>query len=166
MTDAETRGLVLQHFYNVRHNPNPWLRSSILMPQVSVEPCIIMNVCKQLADDGLIDWKPSSRGSMEEGLGTITSRGVKVVEGRVEAGIAIVIHDHSVSISGSENVIVGNSNQQNVKVEIGKLASVIDRMDAGDEDKKQAKSLIEKITSNPLVVAALTTILGATTGNL
>jgi hypothetical protein len=39
---------------------------------------------------------------------------------------------------------------------------VIDRMSAAPHKKQEAKSLIEKITSNPLVVAALGTVLGKT----
>jgi len=85
---------------------------------------------------------------------------VDVIEGTARAPITIVMRDHSISVAGSTNVQIGNANQQNFVNHVASLMSAIDRMEASEPAKKEAKGLIEKISSNPLVIAVITAILG------
>lgn len=44
------------------------------------------------------------------GMGRITARGIDVVEGNARAPITVTLHHHSVSVSHSSNVQIGDSN--------------------------------------------------------
>lgn len=151
MTDGELRGLVLQKFYDLRHEDN-----NIQLPKVAEvapdEPRRIANICKQLGQNGLIDWRPiESLSDVIGGMGEITARGVDVIEGTANPPIAITLYDHSVSVHESSHVQIGNSNTQNVTMHIGKLIAAVDHSNASDAEKKEAKSLLQKLAENPLV---------------
>jgi hypothetical protein len=85
------------------------------------------------------------------GIGEITARGVDVIEGTAHSPIAITLYDHSVSVHESSHVQIGNSNTQNVTVHIGKLIAAVDHSNASEAEKKEAKSLLQKLAENPLV---------------
>jgi hypothetical protein len=160
MKDAEARGVVLERFYDARHKVD-WLGLKALSTHVMIEYTVLANICRQLAQHHLIEWKPLlGLGEVIDGMGRITAHGIDVVEDTAAPPITVTLHDHSISISGSSNVQIGDANQQTVRVEIGKLARIIDNMNAPEAEKKHAKGLVEKITNNPLVVAAFGTILG------
>jgi hypothetical protein len=87
-----------------------------------------------------------------------------LLRGLLKAPITVVLHDHSISVSGSSNVQIGNWNQQSVTSQISGLISEIDKIDAPEEQKKDAKGLLETITANPLIVAVLGPLLGKVLG--
>jgi hypothetical protein len=164
MKDGELRGIVLERFYAARHQVE-WFSFSALMTHVTIERTVLGNICAQLGEHGLIDWRArTSSGTATEGMGKITARGIDVVEGTAIAPITVILHDQSISVSGSSNVQIGNANRQTFKTEMSFLASAVDQMDASEHERKEAKGIIERITTNPLVVAALSQLLGKSLG--
>ena len=93
----------------------------------------LADICDQLAKDGLIDWYRSA-SHPENGSGRITERGVNVIE---------------------EVTRVGSSQTDYIR----KLIAVVDHSNASEQEKKQAKLLLENLASNGLVMAALETLL-------
>jgi hypothetical protein len=160
MKDGEARGIILQKFYDARHKID-WLSLEALRTHVVMDHVQVPNICVQLSQHGLIDFKPMyAHGGIVTGMGKITASGVDVIEGNSVAPIAITIHDQSISVAGSTHVQIGNANISNVSLDIKKLIAAIDHSTASDGEKADAKSLIEKITNNPLVVAVLGSVLG------
>ena len=99
-----------------------------------VEEANVADICDQLAKDGLIDWYRSSSGP-DEGSGRITERGVHLIQG--------------IAIAASSKPEY-----------IGKLIAAVHRSSASEAEKKEAKSLLENLAKNRLVMAALGTVLG------
>lgn len=164
MKDSEARGIVLELFYDARHKVD-WLNLHVLKTHVTIPFQVLGNICEQLGQHGLIDWEPlRAMSGIVDGMGRITATGVDVMEGNVAPPISITLHDHSISVVGSQNVQIGNANQQTVAIEIGKLANIIDSMNASDTEKKEAKGILERVTNNPLVVAAFGALFGKAMG--
>jgi hypothetical protein len=164
MNDSELRGIVLDKFYDARHKVDR-LTFGALAAHVTINYKVLENICGQLAQLGLIDWMTlNGQGGVLEAVGSITAKGVNVIERTEVAPAAIILHDRSIKISGSTNVQIGNSNTQSVQNQLGELMDIIDKMNPAPHEKQEAKSLIEKITSNPLLVAAFGTVLGKTLG--
>jgi hypothetical protein len=162
MKDGELRGIVLEKFYELR-NEQPSMLDVLSLPEiVSLDPNVnrLLNICDQLGEHGLIQWRSLNSLSAVGGMGKITARGVDVVEGTAPAPITVTLHDHRISVSQSSNVQSGDSNTQGVKLRIDKLIAAIDHSEASDAEKTEAKSLLEKITSNPLVQTVLSAVLG------
>jgi len=84
MTDAEIRGRLLKHFYELRNNNEGWVPTSefILSPE-RVNRQAIANVCQQLAEAGYIQWHPFNPPIEQFAIGRakITGPGVDVVTG-------------------------------------------------------------------------------------
>jgi hypothetical protein len=163
MKDSEARGIVLERFYDARHKIG-LLGLDALSTHVTIPPQVLANICAQLGEYGLIDWRPLKAIGHVGGMGRITARGVDVIEGNTTSPITVTLHDHSISVVGSHNVQIGNANQQTIALEIAKLADVVEGMNVSDADKKEAKGLIEKITNNPLIVAAFGSLFGKAIG--
>ena len=131
MTTEELRGIVLRYFYD-RRTAEYFTPTRALVGKV--EEANIADICDQLAKDGLIDWYRSSSGP-DEGSGRITERGVHLLQG--------------IPIAASSKPEY-----------IGKLIAAVDRSSASEAEKKEAKSLLENLAKNRLVMAALGTVLG------
>lgn len=156
MKDADLRGLVLQRFYDMRHQPDH-LHLSDIQDIEPHNPNIVSNICKQLAEHSLIKWHSLLGG---DGFGNISAHGVDVIEGTARSPITITVHDQSVSVSGSTNVQIGDANKQTVNIDVDKLIAAVDHSTASEAEKKEAHSLIERIANSPL----MQTILGAFSG--
>ena len=157
MKDGELRGIVLEQFYGLRNEQLGWL-NVLDLPELSLvedNKRRLLNICEQLGEHALIQWKSLNSHSAIGGMGKITAKGVDVVEGASIAPIAITLHDHRISISQSSNIQVGNSNTQDVNLQIDKIIAAIDHSEASDGEKAEAKSLLEKICSNPLLQTIL-----------
>ena len=94
----------------------------------------LADICDQLAKDGLIDWYRSA-SNPGGGSGRITERGVNVVQG-----------------------ITSTASSQTDPIK--KLIAAVDRSSASEQEKKQAKILLENLANNGLIMAALGTLLG------
>jgi hypothetical protein len=166
MTDGEMRGVVLQKLYEKRHEGGGWVAVPFDDLLNQRERTILDHICDQLGQHGLIKWKPL--GSGHGGMAKITAAGVDVIEGTARPPITITLHDHSVSVTGSNNQVgshnsqtTGSHNSQTTTIDVGKIITAIDNATASDAEKKEAKGLLEKITSNRLLVAILGSVLGS-----
>jgi hypothetical protein len=130
MTDEELRRIVLKQFYE-RRVTEYFTPMRALVYEAGEGN--LADICDQLAKDGLIDWyrRASDPGS---GSGRITERGVNVIQGATSTA----------------------SSQTDC---IGRLIAAIDRSSASEQEKKQAKVLLENLANNGLVMAALGTLL-------
>lgn len=91
MTDAEIRGRLLAHFHALRHDNGGWVPASeIILAPEPVTLRVVGGVCQQLADIGLIQWKPlHGSNGIAAGTAKITGQGVSVVESGRSADIDI-----------------------------------------------------------------------------
>ena len=156
MTDGETRGIVLQKIYDQRHDRGGYATIPLPGFETTADRNRLDNICRQLAEHHLIKFKETVAGG---GLACITADGVDVVEGRKSSPITVIFNDHSISVSGSQNQI-GNSNvQTTTNVQFDRIKIAIDSANAPDSEKVEAKGILEKITSNPLLVSIIGSIL-------
>lgn len=84
MTDAEIRGTLLKHFYELRNNNDGWVPTSdIILSPEQVSRRAIANVCQQLAEAGYIQWHPFNPPIEQHAIGKakITGTGIDVVTG-------------------------------------------------------------------------------------
>lgn len=151
MKDTEVRGIVLQKFYEVRHDPAGVLQLPALAELSPANEMQVANVCDQLAQNGLIEWKAlRSMGGSIGGIGKITARGVDVIEGTIKSSLAITMRHHNVTITRSAHVQIGNGNIQVRDVTIDKLSAAIDHSNLSETEKAEARSLLEKLTNSSL----------------
>src|SRR5947209_17456261 len=128
MKDNDLRGIVLEQFYNRRHE-DEWFGLDEVSAGAGLPSELqrVGNICEQLSQYGLVEWTAvKGLHGPVAGMGKITASGVDVIEGTARAPISISLHDHSVSVSGSSYVQIGNSNSQSFNTTIEKLASAID----------------------------------------
>ena len=151
MKDNDLRGLVLQKFYDVRHEPAGVLQLPNLAELAPGNEMQVANVCDQLAQNGLLEWKAlRSLGGSIGGIGKITARGVDVIEGTKKSSLAITMHHHNVTVTRSAHVQFGNGNVQVRDVTIDKLSAAIDHSILTEPEKAEAKTLLEKLTNSSL----------------
>ena len=84
MTDAEIRGRLLKHIYELRNNNDGWVPTSdIILSPEQVSRRAISNACQQLADAGYIQWHPFNPPIEQLAIGRakITGPGVDIVTG-------------------------------------------------------------------------------------
>jgi hypothetical protein len=154
MNDNEIRGLLLRKYYERR-------RDSLFQPKPEdfsgqLTTSDILAVSAQLAEHGLIDWRSTSTMSDTErgrGLGKITAAGIDVVEGAAPAPIAIRLQNVTVQGSPNANIIVGDSNTQNISANIEAIIRAINEGKGTDAQKADAKSLLKRFVDHPLVAA-------------
>ncbi|WP_152982894.1 hypothetical protein [Acidiphilium sp. JA12-A1] len=151
MTDGELRGIVLQKFYDLRHRDDRVIQLTTIAESIPDQTeTRIANICEQLHQHGLIDWRPlNAIGGYRGGMGNITANGVDVIEGIQSSPISIQLH--AVSVHNSNHVQIGNANIQNATVDIEKLISAVNNSTASDQEKAAAKSLLQSMIQNPLV---------------
>ena len=158
--DNELRGVVLQKFYDLRHQQNLVQLKDVQLNDDQTGR-ITSNICAQLSDHGLISWE--SHNSLDEysfgGIGRITANGVDVIDGEQRSPISIVLHHHdqSITVSSSSNVQVGNANSIQTTLDIQKVMQAIDQSEVSVSEKEEAKSLWSRLTNN----AAFAAIVGA-----
>jgi hypothetical protein len=165
MKDSERRGIILERFYDARHKVD-WLEFEALRTHVTMDWTEISNICKQLGQHGLIEWQSfdTLTGNIPM-RGRITASGIDVIEGNTSAPISIILHDHSVRVSGSTNVQIGNSNTQTLQNEIQRILTKIEQSNAPPSEKQEAKSLLERLSNNALLVSLLGGLLGGGVGS-
>jgi hypothetical protein len=158
LKDADRRAFILRKFYDERH-----IRSWVGFPAdpsaSQEEKTIVANICSQLHEGGLIEWKTPARG-LAEGMGRITNLGVDVVEGNTAAPIAISI-DKSISVSGSTHVQIGDSNVQDLHLNADKIIAAINNSTATEAEKEEAKSLLGRLLDNPILSRIVGLIVGS-----
>ncbi|MGB7101901.1 MAG: hypothetical protein WBD95_24435 [Xanthobacteraceae bacterium] len=84
MTDAEIRGRLLKHFYELRDVNGGWVPTSeIILSPDQVGRQAIASVCQHLAEAGHIRWEPLNPPIEQHAIGRakITGTGIDVVTG-------------------------------------------------------------------------------------
>ncbi len=161
MNTEELKGLVLKKFYDLKESGD-WVSAEHVYEVAPDHKQQVLNACGYLAEDGLIAWNPhtSSRtGLIDFGLGKITSKGIKFINGELHLPASMIVYDHSTHLHNSPGAIVGSGNVQNIN--IGKIVSAIDSSSANENEKKEAKSLLEKVVGNKVLWTILVTFFGA-----
>jgi hypothetical protein len=151
--DSELRGRVLQKYYDARGEAG-----MIQVPRLTdeiIDRDTAFRISTQLGEHGLIDWKPSQTLHVQTGLGKITADGVDVIEGTKQPPFAISVHDHRVQISNSSSIQVGTGNMQGVTISGERISIAIDRSNASQVEKEEAKSILQKILGSPLLSSIL-----------
>jgi hypothetical protein len=88
MTDSQLRGLLLEKYYQRRKERLIGLVPSDFEGKLNERQ--IQNIAGQLADHGLIHWRPNrGHDGIGGGMGAITPAGVDVVESKVAAPVDI-----------------------------------------------------------------------------
>jgi hypothetical protein len=151
MTDNELRGRLLEKYYQRRKERLIGLVPSDFDGQLDEQD--ILNIAGQLADHGLIHWRPNrGLGGIGGGMGTITAAGVDVVEGTAPAPMEIhwsgVCGPHT-SACGGEIPAVATG--PSVSGAIARLARAINDSDASAAQKQAAILLLRAFQEHPLV---------------
>jgi hypothetical protein len=157
MTDSEIRGIILSSLYERRHKQQ-YVHIPDDLPIIGFDLTnkqdltVVGNVAQQLADQNLITFERLV-GSRLNGLAKITAFGVDVIEQKSQSPISITI-DQRISVTGSSHVQIGSGNVQNVS-DFDKLNVAVAKSNATQAEKEEAKSLLEKLSNSPLVLAIL-----------
>jgi hypothetical protein len=96
-------------------------------------------------------------------MGSNYSERVDVVEEKTSPpGFSIVWHDQSVNVSGSTLVQIGNNNTQSVQLDFQKtILTEIEKANAPEKTKQEAKSLLVKLSENALLASIIGALLSA-----
>lgn len=91
LSDEKIRGLLLKHFYNLRHANGGWCPiSEAIVAPYPVELRILGSVCQHLADIRLIEWRSlEGEDGVVDGMAKITGKGAAAVESGVSSEISI-----------------------------------------------------------------------------
>lgn len=148
MKDSDIRGLVLRRFYDLRHNGSSLIQFGDVASVYPEDIVVVANICDQLSEKGLIQWKALRTANSRNvgGGGKITAYGVDVIEGTQVSPIAITFTGQSISVSHSTNVQIGEHNTQDFSTHIARLASDVEHADLPAEAKKEAGSLISRLS--------------------
>ena len=120
MNDNEIRGIVLRHYYDRRYGgADQWHNEDVARLGHGLTAEIVFAICGQLADQGLIGWRPINiKGLVANGFGKITAYGVDVIEGTATAPMSIAINQgDTITVAQSSNVQIGNSNSQTMIID-------------------------------------------------
>jgi hypothetical protein len=151
MRDNELRGLLLEKYYQRRKE-----RLIGLVPadfDGKLDEQDILTYAGQLADHGLIHWRPNrGLGGIGGGMGTITAVGVDVVESRVPAPVEMQLsQDHRLQSSADAEGMAAGDTNQTVGGAIARLAQAIEDSDASAAHKQAATLLLRAFQEHPLI---------------
>ena len=179
MKDVELRGVVLHRFYELRNRPERIMLRDLMSLENDIHR--LANICDQLHQCRLIDWKSLKTYTSVGGIGKITARGVDVVEGTAAAPIGLIIEQRNISITGSSNVQIGNANNQFVNAPlkscdlekfVAELTSHLDELGLDPRQKTRVNAQLDALKvelsdndSDPEIVRqALRTVRNVTEG--
>jgi hypothetical protein len=143
MTDSELRGLLLEKYYQRRKERLIGLVPSDFDGRINEQE--ILNIAGQLADHGLIHWRPNrGHGGIGGGMGTITPAGVDVVESKTAAPMDI-------HFSRDRSLQAPVEARPGVAAAIERLQQAIDDSGASAADTKAASLLLRAFQQHPLL---------------
>ena len=156
MKDTDLRGLILKKYYEKRREGFfQWTSEDFTdVPEtVDFDAVDLFRICDQLAEHGLIDWKPlrGGQGQTIGGAGKITAFGVDVIEGDAKPPISITIDKRNIAITNSSNVQIGNANVQKLSIE--EIIEAINKSKDTESHKSEAKSRLQEFLKHPLVTS-------------
>jgi hypothetical protein len=162
MKDSVVRGRLLQFLY--RHRDEGAIafghsKEAILPPQ-GISRRDWHGAVAQLAEYGLIDWKPtedqSGRGLLE-GFASISEFGIKVIETGCEPPIRIAFDRTTAARTQQLVASPGAAEQASVTEAMKKVIAAIEQAEISEQEKKEARSLLRKL----LTSRAAAKVLGA-----
>jgi maltodextrin utilization protein YvdJ len=156
MTDAELRGVMLKRFYDVRREGLTQIPNDEIFDQNTA-----FDICRQLAEHGLINWKPlQALSGFRTAMAQITAQGVDIVEGTNKHPPISIVIDQSISVHNSPNAQVARDQGQNVITKMRDVSLAVDaNKNATEEEKAKAKSLWSQISENSLLRTVLEKVL-------
>jgi hypothetical protein len=166
MKDNELRGVVLEYLYGLRHKePRFHALVGADLAALGIEQTVLFSICDQLAEHGLIEWKPvRGLNGTHAGMARIAAHGVDVVEktGRSSLPISFVDNSRHINVHSSSNVQIGDNNSLSIVNELEKLVHLINASSVSQDEKKTAVSKLGSFLNLPVV----SSILGSTVGSL
>jgi hypothetical protein len=143
MTDSELRGLLLEKYYQRRKERLIGLAPADFDGKLNERD--IQSIAGQLADHGLIHWRPNrGHDGIGGGMGAITPAGVDVVESKVASPVDIHWSQHRGPQLPAET-------KPAVAVAIGLLLQAIERSDASAAERQAARALLHEFQQHPLL---------------
>jgi hypothetical protein len=147
MTDSQLRGLLLEKYYQRRKERLIGLVPSDFEGKLNERQ--IQNIAGQLADHGLIHWRPNrGHDGIGGGMGAITPAGVDVVESKVAAPVDI----HWSQDRGPQ---VPTEAKPDVASAIAQLLLAIEHSGASPADRQAAIALLQAFQQHPLLRSLL-----------
>lgn len=147
MTDSELRGLLLEKYYQRRKERLIGLAPADFDGKLDERD--IQSIAGQLADHGLIHWRPNrGHDGIGGGMGAITPAGVDVVESKVAAPVDI----HWSRDRGPQ---LPAETKPAVALAIGLLLQAIERSDASAAERQGAIALLHEFQQHPLLRSML-----------
>jgi hypothetical protein len=147
MTDSELRGLLLEKYYQRRKERLIGLAPADFDGKLNERQ--IQNIAGQLADHGLIHWRPNpGHDGIGGGMGTITPAGVDVVESKVAAPVDI-------HWSPQRSLQPRLHTSPEVAVAIERLLQAIEHSGASVADRQAAIALLRAFQQHPLLRSLL-----------
>jgi hypothetical protein len=147
MTDSELRGLLLEKYYQRRKERLIGLVPSDFDGKLNERD--IQSIAGQLADHGLIHWRPNrGHDGIGGGMGAITPAGVDVVESKVAAPVDIHWSQHRAPQSPLQG-------RPGVAAAIEQLLHAIEHSDASPADRQAAIALLREFQQQPLLHSLL-----------
>ena len=160
MKDSVVRGHLLQFLY--RHRDEGAIAfghsKEAIPPPVGITRRDWLGAVAQLAEYGLIDWKPtedrSGRGLLE-GFASISEFGIKVIETGSEPPIRIAF-DRTTAAQPQQRVAsAGAAEQAGVTEAMEKVIAAIEQADVSKREKNEARSLLRTLLTGRAAAKAL-----------
>jgi hypothetical protein len=147
MTDSELRGLLLEKYYQRRKERLIGLVPSDFDGKLNARD--IQSIAGQLADHGLIHWRPNrGQDGVGGGMGAITPAGVDVVESKAAAPVDI----HWSQDRGPQLPL---QTKPGVAAAIERLLQAIEHSGASLADQQAAIALLHAFQQHPLLRSML-----------
>jgi hypothetical protein len=160
MKDNEIRGIILQWFYEHRKEGKITPKQEDF--NSSIQGNDISRICKQLNEYKLINWEgiyKFDKWSQPPKLilmhGEISAKGIDVIEKEGHPSPIGITFTQNISVNQSQGVQIGSNNIQTFDYSIGQLILQIDRSQATDEEKREAKSKLKLLLENPLIASII-----------
>ena len=162
MKDSVVRAELLQFLY--RHRDEGAIAfghsKEAIPPPVGITRRDWLGAVAQLAEFGLIDWKPtedrSGRGLLE-GFASISESGIKVLETGGEAPIPIAFdRDRGITTAKPQLVSAATAAEQaGVTDAMERVIAAIEQAQVSEREKNEAKSLLRKLLVGRAAAKAL-----------
>ena len=170
MKDSVVRGHLLQFLY--RHRDEGAIAfghsKKAILPPKGISRRDWLGAVAQLAEYGLIDWKPtedrSGRGLLE-GFASISESGIKVIETGSEPPIRIAFdRDRRTTATKPPQLVTaaGAAQQAGVTEAMEKVIAAIEQARVSEQEKNEARSLLRRL----LTGRAAAKVLGAAARSL
>ena len=170
MKDSVVRGRLLQFLY--RHRDEGAIAfghsKKAIRPPEGISRRDWLGAVAQLAEYGLIDWKPTedrSGGGLLEGFASISESGIKVIETACEPPIRIIFDRdrRTTATKPSQPVTAARAAEQaGVTEAMEKVIAAIEQARVSEQEKNEARSLLRRL----LTGRAAAKVLGAAARSL